>query len=203
MNHRTHLLIATVLFAAAANALSAASCIDSLSDYRTKKVDELLNSTDSPFSEAFRLKFNGFSYYDGDEAYCVDATFEPIDDSKVIDYPTFNQKTIPFRRVGVFHFKVNGRPEALAAFQRMDLPEDQRQWLLIMFEDQTNGKGTYGGGRYLQVGLPIRKHTILDFNRADNPYCAYEAQFACPVAPSENLLKTAIPVGEKDYVGPH
>jgi uncharacterized protein (DUF1684 family) len=193
------LLICVALSAGTASA--AATCLDSLETYRAKKADEFLKSADSPFSAAFRKEFAGFSYYDGDAAYCVDAEYVPLSGSRTVDYPAFNGKTIPFRKAGVFHFRLMDRPQSLVAFQRMDLPEDQRQWLLVMFKDPTNGKGTYGGGRYLQIDLPVREHTVLDFNRADNPLCAYQEQFACPMPPAENWLRIAIPVGEKDYTG--
>jgi len=200
MIHRARALFPLLAFLlSTASTVGAATCLDSLGAYRAKKAYEYLKSADSPFSAALRAKFAGFAYYDGDAAYCVDATFAPLIDSTTVDYPTFNNKTIPFRKAGVFRFKLMGRPQSLTAFQRVDLPEDQRQWLLIMFKDPTNGNGTYGGGRYLQIELPIRKNTVLDFNRADNPLCAYEAQFACPVPPAENWLQVAIPVGEKNY----
>ena len=83
-------------------------------------------SADSPFSAALRTKFAGFAYDDGDAAYCVDATFAPLIDSATVDYPTFNNKTIPFRRAGILQFTLLGKPQSLAAFQRVDLPEDQR-----------------------------------------------------------------------------
>ncbi len=38
---------------------------------------------------------------------------------------------------------------------------------------------------------------ILDFNRAYNPYCAYNAEYSCPLIPSENILPVFIKAGEK------
>jgi uncharacterized protein (DUF1684 family) len=39
----------------------------------------------------------------------------------------------------------------------------------------------------------------LDFNRAYNPYCAYNSEFSCPIPPAENTLRVAIRAGEKKY----
>ena len=175
------------------------SCTDSLDSFRADNESLFLPSAPSPFSEEFRLKFAGLSYFEADESYCVDATFEQIVDAKTVDYPAFNDKTIPFRLYGTFEFEIEGEPMSLVAHQRMDLPEAKRQWLLIMFRDLTNGDETYGGGRYIQVDVPTDSKTKIDFNRATNPYCAYEAQLTCPVPPLQNWLKVRISVGEKDY----
>jgi uncharacterized protein (DUF1684 family) len=39
----------------------------------------------------------------------------------------------------------------------------------------------------------------LDFNRAYNPYCAYNENYSCPIPPRENRLPIAITAGEKVY----
>lgn len=75
--------------------------------------------------------------------------------------------------------------------------------LFIPFRDITNGKETYSAGRY--IDLDSVKHTIdkgkwiLDFNRAYNPFCAYNSAYSCPFVPPENWLKVAIQAGEKKY----
>ena len=73
--------------------------------------------------------------------------------------------------------------------------------LFIPFTDRTNGHETYGGGRYLDAPLPEANapEITLDFNRAYNPYCAYNNAYSCPVPPAENRLQVAIPAGEKSF----
>ena len=160
----------------------------------------MFRSTDpSPFSEEFRSQFTGLDFFEPDESYCIEATFYVDEQAKTVNYPAFNGKTIPFRQYGTFRLEIAGKSRDLVAHQRMDLPEEKRQWLLIMFRDLTNGEETYGGGRYIQVDLPAGDETRIDFNRAANPYCAYEAQLTCPVPPVENWLKVPIFAGEKDY----
>jgi uncharacterized protein len=202
-NRHRRWLASSLLALTPVSVLCAESCLDSLDEYRVEKEAYFLNSDESPFDEAFRESFAGFSYFDSDKTFCLDATFEHIDDSRTVDYPTFDNRTIPFRRYGIFHFEFEGEPLSLVAFQRMDLPEAERQWVLVMFRDRTNGNGSYSGGRYLQIDLPIAADTVIDFNRADNPYCAYLPQFACPVPPVENWLDISIPAGEMDYTGSH
>jgi uncharacterized protein (DUF1684 family) len=185
-------------------AVAQASCLDSLAAHRAQTADDYLKSKDSPFDQAMLARFAGFSYFDGDAAFCVDASFEPASkDEKQFKMAAFNGKTIPFRKYGVFRFQLGGATQALTAYQRMDLPEQERNWVLIPFQDRTNGKETYGGGRYLDLYFPIQAHTELDFNRAYNPLCAYDSKFTCPAPPPENRLKIAVTAGEKAYAGKH
>ena len=70
--------------------------------------------------------------------------------------------------------------------------------------------GTYGGGRYLLdtvKGADLGPGTapeslVLDFNFAYNPSCAYDPEWACPLAQPGNTVAVDIPVGER-YSGAH
>ena len=75
-----------------------------------------------------------------------------------------------------------------------------RGTLFLAFADATSAKESYGAGRYLDIKkVPGSTSLILDFNKAYNPYCAYNENFSCPFPPSENLLHVAITAGEKVY----
>ena len=67
--------------------------------------------------------------------------------------------------------------------------------LFVMFRDQTSGKETYGGGRYINAEAPKDGKVILDFNKAYNPYCAYSPYAACPTPPRQNHLAVRIEAG--------
>jgi uncharacterized protein (DUF1684 family) len=65
--------------------------------------------------------------------------------------------------------------------------------------------GTYGGGRYLldtikgaDLGYPggVGGWLVVDFNFAYNPSCAYNPVWACPLAPTGNVVDVEIPAGE-------
>jgi uncharacterized protein (DUF1684 family) len=72
--------------------------------------------------------------------------------------------------------------------------------LFLAFGDETSARETYGAGRYLDVQkVPGSKTITLDFNKAYNPYCAYNETFSCPLPPQENLLQVAIKAGEQTY----
>ena len=72
--------------------------------------------------------------------------------------------------------------------------------LFFAFGDETSADETYGAGRYLDLEkVPGASTITLDFNKAYNPYCAYTANYSCPLPPSQNLLRIPIKAGEKIY----
>jgi len=84
-------------------------------------------------------------------------------------------------------------------------------WLLgygggvfLPFADATSGRETYGAGRYLldtikgaDPGTDADGRTVLDFNFAYNPSCAYSPRWICPLAPRCNRLPRPVRAGEK------
>ena len=79
------------------------------------------------------------------------------------------------------------------------IDDDEPEVLFIIFRDATSGKETYGVGRYVYVARTPDGKTILDFNKAFNPLCAYGPLFFCPIPPKQNHLPVPIPAGEKPY----
>ena len=70
--------------------------------------------------------------------------------------------------------------------------------------DRTNGRETFGGGRYLYVKPPGPDGlVVLDFNKAYNPPCAFTPYATCPLPPAQNRLPFRIEAGEKKYAGGH
>ena len=92
---------------------------------------------------------------------------------------------------GTLHFTLQGRP------CRLDPVYDDGQ-LFLIFADPTNGTETYGSGRFLYADQPDAEgYTILDFNRAINPPCAFTPFATCPLPPAQNQLTVEVRVGEK------
>jgi uncharacterized protein (DUF1684 family) len=95
---------------------------------------------------------------------------------------------------GRIHFTIQKEDFVLTAFQDLENPRGK---LFIPFTDLTNGKETYGGGRYLDIIIPETDSFILDFNLAYNPYCAYNHTYSCPIPPEENFINNQVKAGEK------
>lgn len=69
--------------------------------------------------------------------------------------------------------------------------------LFVNFRDTSNGRTTYGAGRFLTVDAPVDGVTWLDFHRAHHPPCAHTAFATCPLPPLENRLPFAVAAGER------
>jgi len=81
------------------------------------------------------------------------------------------------------------------------LAQDTQNPAVHNFRDRTNGRETYGGGRFLHAPLPQDGVTTLDFNKAFNPFCSVNDYVACPVVPAENRLGLSVAAGQKYYGG--
>jgi len=75
--------------------------------------------------------------------------------------------------------------------------------LFLVFGDQTNGRETYGAGRFLDTDPPKDGKVVVDFNTAYNPPCAFTAFATCPLPPAENKLAIKVEAGEKKFAGGH
>jgi uncharacterized protein (DUF1684 family) len=78
-------------------------------------------------------------------------------------------------------------------------PVTEGDHLFFMMKDLTAGKTTYGAGRFLYAGMPKDGTVDLDFNKAENPPCAFTAFATCPLPPKQNQLPIAVEAGEKKY----
>jgi uncharacterized protein (DUF1684 family) len=76
--------------------------------------------------------------------------------------------------------------------------------LFFILRDPTSTTTTYGGGRFLHTELPDHGlgqpgSLTLDFNRLENPPCAYTTFATCPLPPKQNQLDVPLAVGERRY----
>ena len=76
--------------------------------------------------------------------------------------------------------------------------------LFLILRDATSKTAMCGAGRFLYTELPDHGVTQpgevwLDFNRLENPPCAFTAYATCPLPPAQNRLGVAIPAGEQRY----
>ncbi|MEX1000781.1 MAG: DUF1684 domain-containing protein [Crocinitomicaceae bacterium] len=163
-----------------------------------QELDEHYQNKDtSPLSEKERRKFKGHRYFQIDSAYRIVANFERIPHPDTIVMPTSAGTEKVYLRYANIRFSIQGVACKLVAYQSLNslnATDDQKQ-LFIPFTDETSGKKTYGGGRYLDILIPKGDTIIIDFNRAYNPYCAYTTGWFCPLPPKENSLNVSIKAG--------
>ncbi len=134
--------------------------------------------------------FKGTKWFPVDAGFRVAATFAAYDRPESRQLPlTHVASSKPLTSTGEVIFQLGGKTLRLRSFA----DDDQ---LFILFQDQTNGKETYGGGRYLYAPLPKDGKTVLDFNKAFSPFCAVNDYVMCPIPPPENRLDVRIAAGE-------
>jgi uncharacterized protein (DUF1684 family) len=154
--------------------------------------DAMFRGEDSPLPAARRSTFQGLRYFDPDPKWDVQAALDPAASADSVWLVTSKGTREPFTRVGRVVFRRGGRVHALVLFR--SLPSDE---FFLPFTDATSGHETYGAGRYVNPVPTPDGGLRLDFNRAYNPYCAYDASWVCPVPPAENHLDVRVRAGEK------
>lgn len=138
-------------------------------------------------------EFKGLEWFPASESYRVVATFIPDAQPKEMIIMNVLGDELKMKSPGVLSFQLNGRTHQL----RPVMENDEK--LFIIFRDQTAGKTSYGAGRFLYADLPKDGKVILDFNRAENPPCAFTPYATCPLPPRANFLSIPIPAGERAF----
>jgi len=183
----------------APSGLTPASHARSVADFQHDLNQEFKDPKESPLSKQERKKLKSLPFYPADFAYYVEARFVPDSTSLPFAMETSTERRPMYRKFGELHFTLQGQELKLSIYQSQALLKRPglEDYLFVPFTDLTNGHGSYGGGRYIDLRIPPKGATTmtLDFNRAYNPSCAYSAGYSCPVPPAENRLPVAIPAG--------
>ncbi|MCI0419474.1 MAG: DUF1684 domain-containing protein [Acidobacteria bacterium] len=141
------------------------------------------------------LEFQRADFFEIDPAFRVEAKFLPYQPAKKIKVATVTGYIEELECPGAAQFTLGGTTVQLEPV--FETPGDTK--LYFMFKDETNGRETYGGGRYLYTELPRNGRVTLNFNQAHNPYCAYNSYSTCQIPPLQNWLRVPIRAGEKKY----
>ena len=163
---------------------------------RRKKDLSFLRDDDSPIPAEARETFTGLKYFPPMKEFVFETVLEPFATPEELVMATSKQKPRPMLCIGTLPFAYAGQKLQLRVYMSKDTTQE-RSWF-IPFMDETTDEETYMSGRYLDLdpvapGQPV----TLDFNRAYNPYCAYNDRYDCPIPPNENRLPVAILAGEK------
>lgn len=135
-----------------------------------------------------RRSLEGIEAFQPSESWRLDARFEPETQARTIELVDGYQKHTETSGSIVFHH--GGEEYRLTG----TLGSEN---ILVVFGDTTNGSESYGF-RFLNVALPDPEgRTVIDFNRAYLPPCAFSDQFVCPLPTPENRLPIPIRAGEK------
>ncbi|APQ18199.1 DUF1684 domain-containing protein [Maribacter hydrothermalis] len=186
------------------NDIKASVVSDKLADillFQEELNAEFKNPETSPLADRFRADFETLDFFKPDTNYVIVAEFVRTPDALPFSMPTTTERESTEVLYGIAKFTLNGKQQQLEIYQTPELitQEKYKDYLFLPFTDDTNGEETYGGGRYLDLRIPKGNTIILDFNKAYNPYCAYNKKFSCPLVPAINNLNTEIRVGVKAF----
>jgi len=140
-----------------------------------------------------RLAFKGQHWFPIDEGYKVTARFEALPEPKELMVPNVLGGFFKMKSPGILKFALKGKDYSLQPVTEEDGS------LFIIFRDGSNLSETYKAGRFLYTGKPVNGEAVLDFNKAENPPCAFTPFATCPLAPPQNSLDVEIKAGEKRY----
>jgi uncharacterized protein (DUF1684 family) len=164
---------------------------------------EFADASKSPLTPEDLKTFKNLDFFEIDEDYKIEADFERTPYSPIFEMQTTTERLPLYKKYGIANFTLNGEKIALSVYQNQQLMTslEYENYLFLPFNDPTNGNSSYGGGRFIDLEIPNEGSTTIsiDFNKAYNPYCAYNHNFSCPIPPSENNIKIPIPVGVKAF----
>ena len=144
-----------------------------------------------------RLQFAGLDYWPASADWQVKARFIPNPPGKTMPIANIIGSIDETPNPGVLEFQRGGETFRLEAL------DEGEGTLFLVFADRTNGRGSYGAGRFIDAPMPdARGNVVIDFNRAYNPPCAFTPFATCPLPPPENRLALAVEAGEKTYARP-
>jgi uncharacterized protein (DUF1684 family) len=146
-------------------------------------------------SNAEALKeFKGIERFPVSKRWRIEARWEPYSSPKAIKVASvipgyLEDYTVP----GVAVFFIGGRE------YKLEPVGSGSETLFFIFADETNGKESYGAGRFLYSDPAKDGKVIIDFNKAINPPCAFTPYATCPLPPASNSLPVRIEAGEKSF----
>ena len=143
-----------------------------------------------------RADFPGQRWFPVNESYRVTTRFVAYPQPKKVPILNIIGNRLQMDSPGYVVFKLDGRELRLEP-----VIEEGENELFFIFRDQTAGKETYGSGRFLYTPLPRDGKVELDFNKAENPPCAFTPFATCPLPPKQNILPVRIEAGE--LASPH
>ena len=188
-------LVCLVACSSGPSAPDDAAYADRLAAARVAKDQQFREASDSPVPKEKRDALLPLPYFPVDPAFTVPAALKLSDDRPVFEMPTSTGALRKMQLVGTLEFTFAGERWSLGAF--VEDGTQQITNLFVPFADLTTGMDTYAAGRYLDIEPTTTGYYTIDFNRAYNPYCAYNASYECPFPPPSNRLNVEIRAGEK------
>ena len=175
--------------------------VQSILRFQEKLNAEFRNPETSPLSDRYRKDFENLDFFKPDTNYIVNARFVHTPNALPFLMPSTTNRKSEEVVYGIAYFELKGKSFQLEVYQNSELKVQEKymDYLFLPFTDATNGVETYGGGRYIDLKIPAGDTIIIDFNKAYNPYCAYNKKFSCPIVPAVNAIGSRVLAGVKVF----
>lgn len=187
-----------VIFSLFLNAQTKKENLNAIKKFQKELNAEYLNPKESPLRGDNLTNFKKHPFFPANLKYRVTANFVKTENPVPFELPTSSGKFKQYQEYGKADFEIDGKKYTLTIYQSLDLMkmEQYKDHLFLPFRDETNGKETYGGGKYMDLKISNGNMIVLDFNLSYQPYCAYNAfDYNCPIVPEENKLPVRIEAG--------
>ena len=161
----------------------------------------------SPLTHEQKHSFTKMDYFPVNKNYRFEVELNEFKDKRHIEMQTSTGEIQDYIDYGTVSFDVKGKKidedatKGTKVTLHIYINSRNPNYYFVPFWDLTvQTKETYGAGRYIELE-PTGEKFILDFNKAYNPYCAYNERWTCPLVPPDNRLNVRIEAGEKNF--PH
>ena len=204
MKNLTFILIAIVVFTSCKTKQTPEQkLINAAKEVQHKLNLEYADKEKSPLTDTDFKKFRSLDFYPVTAKYIIKARFVRNENPVPFELATTTARKPLYQKYGTLFFELDGVKCELPVYQNLESLQPGAKYknhIFMPFTDLTTGGESYGGGRYIDLELPFASEVLLDFNRAYNPYCAYNHNYSCAIPPEENDLPVAIKAGVKAYV---
>jgi uncharacterized protein (DUF1684 family) len=137
--------------------------------------------------------FKGFTWFPIQSDYRVTGRFVPDAAPRTLQVVNTFGDMDTFTTEGVVEFALQGQTLRLRPFTT------RPKRFYFVFKDASSGNETYAAARFLYSDLRDDGTTVLDFNQAYNPPCAFNPFTTCPIPLPENRMPLKVLAGERAY----
>ena len=175
--------------------------LESVVAFQTELNSQFADPDKSPLMPEDLKTFRELNFFPSDSSLLVNAKFVKAKKQKPFKMKTSTDRLPMYVKYGTLYFELQGKKCELNLYQNAELIKKPGfdDYLFLPFSDLTNGKESYIGGRYIDVRSPKGDTIVIDFNKAYNPYCAYNHAYSCPIVPLENDLPVEVRAGVKAF----
>ncbi|HIF48666.1 MAG TPA: DUF1684 domain-containing protein [Cytophagales bacterium] len=190
----TSIIVLSIIYYFYSIELEKKTFIQNINDQRIEKNEDMYKSESSPlFNSDYKIE-----YFPPNIDFKVIAKINRLTNNDTIKFVTSKGTSKAYLKFALLEFKLKEKIHKLPIYK--SFKQSNKNEILLCFNDKTNGISTYEGGRYIDISFKNAQRIEIDFNKAYNPFCVYNAKYICPIPPKENFIDEEIIAGEKIYL---